>query len=276
MHTYTVVRERKRRQAVESRLRDLEGLVTSLVKHYDSKLISMAKQVRIAIILLVVTIDYLCGDHKTPTQSKMSLSLRLGCLLAWFPTSWSWLISPPQSGPSPTHAHTYTYTTTGFLWEQSLLWLLCSLTCVQCIPLLFIGLCMTLTTLCCIGPLPDQFCACDSTWPLFVGVCTERGTFGGTVCAYTCYHGYCCPQGQGMYGSGFQRAFDVPKNLLLIMWLGRSGCLMILLFVGAARTGLYWVDHECLILLTLALCVPACRLRAFIIRAHTEQLLLNR
>lgn len=44
-YTLTVVRERKRRQAVEKRLKDIEGLAKHQLKQYDNTLIEIAKQV---------------------------------------------------------------------------------------------------------------------------------------------------------------------------------------------------------------------------------------
>lgn len=42
-----LVRERKRRQLVEKRLKDVEGMAKALVKHYDCKVIELAKQVSV-------------------------------------------------------------------------------------------------------------------------------------------------------------------------------------------------------------------------------------
>ncbi len=90
MHTRVVVRERKRRQVVEKRLRDVEALARHQLKHYDSTLVEIAKQVR-------ELVD--CGLlHVAPSKST-DLFLRLGCLL---PHPGIWLHAPPQLACSHT------------------------------------------------------------------------------------------------------------------------------------------------------------------------------
>lgn len=50
MYVFAVIRERKRRQLVERRLGDIETMSRALMKHYDSRLIEMAKQVIIMLL----------------------------------------------------------------------------------------------------------------------------------------------------------------------------------------------------------------------------------